>query len=94
MPETSAILFAFLAGCALGAIFFGGLWWTVRKGVSSQSPALWFSGSLLVRMGIVLTGFYYAGYGDWRRIAVCMTGFLLARLAVTRMIPAQKEGTS
>ena len=40
-----------LAGLVLGAIFFGGLWWTVRKGLSSQQPALWFLGSMLLRMG-------------------------------------------
>ena len=30
-----------MAGVGLGAIFFGGLWWTVRKGVSANQPALW-----------------------------------------------------
>ena len=42
----------------LGAIFFGGLWWTVRKGVASRRPALWFLGSLLLRTSIALAGFY------------------------------------
>ena len=42
----------------LGALFFGGLWWTVRKGVSSTQPALWFFGSLLLRTSIALAGFY------------------------------------
>ena len=45
------------AGVLLGAIFFGGLWLTVRKGVSSKQPALWFFGSLLLRMSIVLSWF-------------------------------------
>ena len=37
------LVLAWVAGVVLGAIFFGGLWWTVRKGVSSKRPALWFS---------------------------------------------------
>ena len=37
-------------GGLLGTMFFGGLWWTVRTGVSSQRPALWFLGSLVLRM--------------------------------------------
>ena len=49
------------AGLLLGAIFFGGLWWTVSKGVSSERPALWFFGSMLLRMSIALAGFYFVG---------------------------------
>ena len=56
---------ALVVGLVLGTIFFGGLWWTVRKGVSSKHPALWFLGSMLVRMSIVLLGFYFVGRGDW-----------------------------
>jgi F-type H+-transporting ATPase subunit a len=59
---------ALIAGLVLGAIFFGGLWWTVRKGVFSKSPALWFLGSMLLRMSIVLAGFYFVGGGDWERL--------------------------
>ena len=44
------LVFALVAGLLLGAIFFGGLWWTVRKGVFSKSPALWFLGSMLLRI--------------------------------------------
>ena len=94
MSETSSVILAFLGGCVLGAMFFGGLWWTIRKGVASPLPALWFSGSLLIRMFLLLTGFYYVTHGDWARMASCLTGLLLARLAVTRMIPVRKEGAS
>ena len=58
----------------LGAIFFGGLWWTVRKGVSSKQPALWFLGSLLLRMSIALAGFYFVSGGHWERLLVCAPG--------------------
>ncbi len=54
-----------VAGGLLGAIFFGGLWWTVRKGVSANQPALWFFGSLLLRMAIALAGFYFVSGGHW-----------------------------
>ena len=49
MNETLSLVLALVTGVLLGAIFFGGLWWTVRKGVSSKRPALWFLGSLLLR---------------------------------------------
>jgi F1F0 ATPase subunit 2 len=91
MSETPKVIVALLAGGFLGAIFFAGLWWTIRKGVSSRLPALWFSGSLFVRMAIVLPGFYFATCGHWPRIVACLTGFLLARMAVTRMVPVRSR---
>ncbi len=75
---------ALAAGVAIGAVFFGGLWWTVRKGVSSRSPAAWFLVSMLLRMLIALAGFYFVGRGDWRRLVVCLLGFLIARSMATR----------
>jgi F1F0 ATPase subunit 2 len=70
------------AGLLLGAFFFGGLWWTVIRGVSSQRPALWFFGSMLLRMSLTLTGFYFVGGENWERWLLCLLGFVLARLGV------------
>jgi F1F0 ATPase subunit 2 len=85
MNEFSGRVLALLAGLSLGAIFFGGLWWTVRKGVSSKHPALWFLGSMLLRMGIVLLGFYFVGRGNWQRLVACLIGFIIARFCVMRL---------
>ena len=74
-----------LGGAALGAIFFGGLWWTVQKGVSSESPALWFLGSWLLRTVIVVAGFYFVSAGNWQRLAAAFAGFIGARLLVIRL---------
>ena len=83
MNEALRLAPVLVAGVLLGAIFYGGLWWTVRKGVSSQRPALWFFGSLLLRMSIVLAGFYVVADGQWQRLLVCFVGFVTARLIVT-----------
>jgi len=80
-PLKSAL--AFVAGVGLGMIFFAGLWWTVRKGVSSPRPALWFLGSGLLRMSIVLAGFYFVSGGQFRRLVACLAGFIIARVFVT-----------
>jgi F1F0 ATPase subunit 2 len=85
MNETLTLVLAWVAGGVLGAIFFGGLWWTVRKGVSSQQPALWFFGSLLLRMSIALAGFYFVSGGHWDRLLACLLGFVIARFIVTRL---------
>lgn len=91
MNETLALLLAWVAGVALGAIFFGGLWWTVRKGVSSPRPALWFLGSMLLRTGIALAGFYFVGRGQWERLLVCLVGFVMARLVVVWLTRPSRE---
>jgi len=82
-PLAPALAWVALACLALGAIFFGGLWVTIRRGVSSERPALWFLSSLLLRMGIALTGFYFVSGGRWERLLSCVIGFVTARFAVT-----------
>jgi len=80
--ETLTLILVLATGIFLGAIFFGGLWWTIRKGVLSKHPVLWFFGSLLLRTGIVLTGFYFIAHGHWERIFLCLLGFVTARVIV------------
>ncbi len=86
MSEWLMSALTLVAGLLLGAIFFGGLWWTVRKGVSSKRPALLFLGSLLVRTAIVITGFYVVSDGHWQRLLTCLLGFVIARFIVTRLV--------
>jgi F1F0 ATPase subunit 2 len=85
MIESLALIMAWIAGLLLGAIFFGGLWWTVRKGLSSPQPALWFLGSLLLRTVIVLAGLYFVSSHHLERLLVCLLGFVMARVLVTQM---------
>jgi F1F0 ATPase subunit 2 len=82
------------AGLALGAIFFGGLWWTVRKGLSSTRPALWFFASMLLRMVVALTGFYLIGGAHFERLLACLLGFLAARCMVIRLSRRLEEKQS
>jgi F1F0 ATPase subunit 2 len=91
MNDSLTMVLALAAGAGLGAVFYGGLWWTVRKGVSSQRPALWFFGSPLLRMSIALAGFYFVSGGHWERLLLCLLGFFMARLAVTRLTKPARE---
>jgi F1F0 ATPase subunit 2 len=85
MNEPLSLASALVMGVLLGAMFYGGLWWTVRRGISSKRVALWFFGSLLLRMGVALAGFYLVAGGHWQRLLLCLLGFAMARLAVTRL---------
>jgi len=75
-------MLAMLCGTALGTVFYGGLWWTVRGLATSSRPALAVFISMLLRMGVALGGLYLVGRGDWVRLLSCLLGFMLARAAV------------
>ncbi|MGD0963880.1 MAG: ATP synthase subunit I [Candidatus Acidiferrales bacterium] len=83
MSEMGRLIMALLAGVSLGTFFFGGLWWTIQRGIFSRQPALLFSGSLLVRTLVALAGFYFVSQGHGHRLLVCLLGFFLARIFVT-----------
>lgn len=93
MNEALNLLSAVAAGALLGAMFYGGLWWTVRRAVSSERAALWFVGSMLLRMGLALAGLYFVAGAHWQRLLACLLGFVLARLAVT-WLTRPLEGSS
>lgn len=85
MSELPILVLAGLAGGGLGAIFFGGLWWTVRHGMAAGQPARWLLLGGILRMGIALGGFYYVGGGEWPRLVACLVGFIVARFGVIRL---------
>jgi F1F0 ATPase subunit 2 len=93
MNEALTLGSVLVTGVVLGAMFFGGLWWTVRKSVSSKQPALLFFGSLLLRTSIALTVFYFIARGHWERLLVCLLGFIIARLIMTRLTRTAEEPT-
>ena len=93
MNETLNLVLASVAGVLLGALFFGGLWWTVQKGLSSNRSALWFLGSLLLRISIALAGFYLVSGGHWKRLLACLLGFIMARLIIIRLTRAAEKPT-
>ncbi len=93
MNETLLMIATFVGGIALGIIFFGGLWFTVKKLITAKIPALWMLGSFIVRVGIVLTGFYFISSGNWQRVVICLIGFIAARFIViyfTKAIDAKQ----
>ena len=82
MSDTLPLAFAGLAGLLLGAIFFGGVIWTVSLCMRSTQPGLCWLGSVLVRSSAVALGFYLVGRGSWTRLIVSLVGFITARMVV------------
>ena len=94
MYEMVTLVPALMGGVALGILFFGGLWWTVQKGVHSERPALWFFTSFLLRTTMVMAGLYYISGGHWPRLLVCLLGCIIGRLIVMRLSRLQKSGNA
>jgi len=84
----AGLILSLIVGLALGVFFFGGLWWTVRKATTSTNPAMWFLGSLMLRMTIAMSGFYIVMAGDWRRLCLALLGFIIARMLITHFSPS------
>jgi F1F0 ATPase subunit 2 len=84
--DIGPVVGALAAGTILGALFFGGLWWTARRGLTAANPALWFGLSALVRMAIIVSTLYYVASSGWPSVLACLCGLLIARVAVTRIV--------
>jgi F1F0 ATPase subunit 2 len=91
MSEALNLISALVAGFLLGAIFFGGLWWTIQKGLSSKRPAFWFLGSLLLRTSTAVVGFYLVSGNHWERLLICLFGFFVARRITIRLTRLPEE---
>jgi F1F0 ATPase subunit 2 len=82
MTELTTVSLDFIAGLLIGAFFYGGLWWTVRR-IGGKAPGLWLSVSFPVRTLVAFAGFYAVAHDGWYGTAACLAGFLMARIAVT-----------
>jgi F1F0 ATPase subunit 2 len=91
MIEVLYMTLSFVAGLLLGAFFFGGLWFTVKKMVSAKVPALWVLSSFVLRVAITLAGFYYISRGNWQRLLICAAGFLAARYLVVHFTKSKSQ---
>ncbi len=85
MNEIWGIMLALVVGLLLGALFFGGLWLTVQRGLTAKHPAVLFLISMLLRTGITLAGFYAVADHDSQRLVASLIGFVIVRLIATRV---------
>ncbi|HTC52628.1 MAG TPA: ATP synthase subunit I [Steroidobacteraceae bacterium] len=82
MTGMGILLGALAAGIILGAVFFGGLWWTVSRGLTTTVPAVWFGLSALLRMAVLVCGVYYFARLGLPSLLAGLCGVVVARGAV------------
>ena len=81
---------AFAAGLVLGAFYFIALWRTVKRLPDTPRPVRLMLGSFALRMAVALPGFYFVMGGQWERLAMALTGFILIRMILTHYIGMDK----
>lgn len=87
-----SLIVAFTAGLALGALYFMALWQTVQRLPSEKSPARLMLTSFILRMVLVMAGFYLVmGEGHWERLASAVLGFFIIRKILTYRLGPQNE---
>jgi F1F0 ATPase subunit 2 len=82
-----------LAGGALGWLYFGGLWLTVRRLPGAAHPAALVLGSFVLRALLVAGGLVVLLAGDPLRLVAALAGFLAVRVLLVRQVrPATPSG--
>ena len=91
MIDPGFIILGIFVGLLSGFIFYGGLWLTVNKGVTSNRPGLLFFLSYLIRTSVVVILFVLTMGGSIIRLAFTLLGFIIARIIVKIYISKIKE---
>ena len=86
MAGTSYLILAFMTGMALGAFFSLNLWSSVRRMTDEQTPWYFMYGSFMLRMLVVVLGFYLVMAGRWERLVAAFLGFVLVREIMVRRL--------
>jgi len=77
---------AFVAGAAIGVVYFAVLWATVRRVMTSSRPNALLLTSATLRIGLLLAGWYWVADGRWDGLLACLLGFIGVRLVATRLV--------
>ncbi len=83
-----------IVGFITGALYFQGLWWTLKGLPYKGGWTSRFLGSFALRAALVVTVFYLFMGDDWRRIFALTLGFLVARFLIikkVRQTPGDKD---
>lgn len=83
-----------VAGLALGAIFFGGLWWTMQRLVKSSHPALLAALSFVGRLGVLGFGLFLLAQVGAVALIAATSGIIAIRQWMTNQARCKIEGAA
>ncbi len=80
------IVFAFAVGMGLGSFFSLNLWSSVQRMTDEETPWYILYGSFMLRISVVLLGFYLVMDGHLERMIAALGGFVLMREILVRAL--------
>lgn len=89
MPQidVSGTLLSIAAGGAVGLVFFGGLWLSVKVIHRVKHPGWLMLFSFVVRILVFVAAFYaIAKYGNWLYLVIALVAALIVRTVLMRTI--------
>jgi F1F0 ATPase subunit 2 len=87
------LIVSLVAGAAAGVLYFGGLWWTVRRLPRSRQPHVLAFASFALRLTAVVGAVVALAFWHWLCALGAMAGLLVARtVMVHRLGPARTAG--
>ena len=91
MSIWTTIVLGVALGAGLGGLFFGGLWWTVRRVGRRANPGAWLLVSAGLRLGLAVGGFYLAARLGGAALVGAMVAFLAVRTVAIRSIRPDRQ---
>ena len=90
-PLVAQLAVSVVIGVALGTVYFSALWLTVTRIRTARRPALLMLTSATLRMGLLFVGLYLTVQGGhWERLLAAVAGIVIARVVLTRALPAHR----
>jgi F1F0 ATPase subunit 2 len=86
MAEGVRLALAAVGGAAVGLVYFGGLWVTVRRLPASRTPVVLTLVSFVGRLAIVAVGFWVLTADEPLRIGAALLGLLAVRTVLVRRV--------
>jgi F1F0 ATPase subunit 2 len=91
MSDLTTVFISVFLGTGLGLLFFGGLYWTVQRGIKARRGPLFFFSSFLIRIFFAALGFYVIGREAWLSILAALFGFMLVKAGFLYLQRRERE---
>ena len=77
------VTISFVAGLIIGAAYFAGLWFTVRRLTDTGLAPLWLFVSAVVRLAFLICALFWIMDGRGDKLLAALAGVIVARLVAT-----------
>lgn len=84
--QAAPVALAAAGGSLIGLLYFGTLWWTVRRLPSARHPAMLVAGSFLIRGAAAAGGLVFVSGGQLLPLVAAVAGFLAGRTILIRAV--------